>query len=207
MTLMRGKRGFSDTLLYKCLQWLCALAMAMSHMPCAAQDVKDSDKLGMAIDYFQGGKYHEAMLLLSSLESKYKLNPRFKAYLGVCYYYEWEYKKACRELEPVLDKLEALSPQERSVYYFCLAESHFALEEYSLAIPQYERMLNVCHDNEKGDALYRLGFCYMQGEDWHSAYDYLESALLYYERFGCDKGKAQRMEQIKNMMQGCSEKF
>jgi len=186
----------------------CILLTSITFCPSrmAAQEQKDSEKLGMAIDYFQSGKYHEAMLILAKLDTKYKLNPRFKAYLGVCYYYEWDYRNACKCFEGVIDRLEALSPQELSVYLFCLAESHFALEEYDLAIPIYEKMTNVCHDNEKADAFYRLGFCYMQRTDWRSAYDYFDSALSYYRHFGCSKDKEQRINQIKNMMQGCKDR-
>lgn len=174
-------------------------------IPIGAQEVKDSDKLGMAIDYFQSGMYHEALLLLDILDSKYELNPRFKAYLGVCYYYEWNYKNACKYLDNNIDKLHALSPQERSVYFFCSAESHFLLGEYDLAIPMYEKMLNVCHDNEKADALYRIGFCYIQHNNWAAAYDYLNSSLSYYKHFGYPKSKNQRISQIENMMAGCKE--
>ena len=43
-----------------------------------AQQIKrdDTEKLERAIGYFQGGKYHEALLLLEDLNKKYALNPR-----------------------------------------------------------------------------------------------------------------------------------
>ena len=71
---------------------------------------KDSEQLGMALEYFQGGKYHEAMLLLEKLDRRYNLNPRYKAYLGVCYYYEWEFKKTTECLDSLLPKLEVFAP-------------------------------------------------------------------------------------------------
>ena len=49
----------------------------------------DTEKLGMALEYFTYGKYHEALLLFEKLEKQHKLNPRFMAYMGLCHYYEW----------------------------------------------------------------------------------------------------------------------
>ena len=50
-----------------------------------AQNIKntDTEKLERAIEYFQGEKFHEALLLLQELNNHYALNPRFKAYMGV----------------------------------------------------------------------------------------------------------------------------
>lgn len=181
--------------------------MAVSPIKTIAQEEKDSERLSMATEYFQSGKYHEALLLFCQLDKKYKLNPRFKAYMGVCYYHDGEFKEAAKEIDSCLDKLQGLSPQELTVYIYTSAESHFALEEYDLAVPLYEKMLLICHDNEKGDALFRLGFCYMQREDWATAYSYFNSSTLYYEQFGHTKEKEQRLKQIKNMMSGCKEKM
>ncbi len=169
------------------------------------QDVKDSDKLGMAIEYFQSAKYHEALLILSKLDKKYKLNPRFKAYMGICYFYEWDYKNAIKCIDSIMDRLSVLAPQEQSVYLFCSAESHFFLNEYDIAIPIYEKMLNVCFDNEKADALYRVGFCYMFREEWENAYESFNSALSYYTHFGCPDDKKQRLAQLRNVINGCKE--
>lgn len=181
--------------------------LTLSHSGAAAQTEKDSERLGMATEYFQSGKYHEALLLFCELEKKYNLNPRFKAYTGVCHYHEGEYKEAAKAIDGCLDKLQSLSPQELTVYIYTSAESHFMLEEYALAVPLYEKMLTVCHDNEKADALFRLGFCYMQREDWAAAYDYLSSSAAYYDRFEHTAEKEQRIRQIKNMMAGCKEKM
>ncbi|WP_288146456.1 tetratricopeptide repeat protein, partial [Xylanibacter caecicola] len=143
----------------------------------------DSEQLGKALEYFSGGKYHEALILFTQIDKRYNLNPRFKAYIGVCYYYEWDYENACKYLDTALPDIENYAPHERSVYYYCNAESHFLLEKYKEAIPLYEKLLNVCFNNEKGDALYRLGFCYMFNEDWTNARDYFSSAVAFYESF------------------------
>jgi len=173
----------------------------------AYSQVSDSERLGMALDYFQSGKYHEAMLILSELDQNYNLNPRFKAYLGVCYFYEWNYEKACFHLDSLMKKLEVFAPAERAVYYYADAESHFNLKEYEKAIPMYEQMLLVCQDNEKPETLYRLGFCYMFIEEWQNALDNFDSALSYYRRFRNSVDQQSRITQIEKMINGCKEKI
>ena len=86
---------------------------------------EDTEKLGMALEYFSSGKYHEALLLFQKLDKNYKLNARFRAYIGVCYYHEWDYKKAVEYLDETIPQLEALAPHERNVYYYADAESQF----------------------------------------------------------------------------------
>ena len=53
--------------------WLIALAVLLA-LPCSteAQQVKDSDRLGMALEYFKSGKYHEALLIFERLDKDYK---------------------------------------------------------------------------------------------------------------------------------------
>ena len=164
---------------------------------------KDSEQLGMALEYFQGGKYHEAMLLLEKLDRHYNLNPRYKAYLGVCYYYEWEFKKTTECLDSLLPKLEVFAPHERSVYYYTNAESHFNLGQYSQSIPLYEKTLTVCFENEKAEVYYRLGFCYLFEKRWQESYDSFEQSYDYYQRYFPDQQG--RIDQIVNMMAGLQE--
>ena len=52
----------------------------------AMPNKEGSRDLGVAIDYFQSGKYHEALLYFARLDSLYRLNPRFRAYTALCYY-------------------------------------------------------------------------------------------------------------------------
>ena len=110
----------------------------------AQQKHADTEKLGMALEYFASGKYHEALLLFQRLDKAYKLNARFRAYIGLCYYHEWEYDKACQYLDELIPQLSALAPHERSVYYYAAAESHFNLQQYEAAIPYYEQVLSRC---------------------------------------------------------------
>lgn len=165
----------------------------------------DSEMLERALDYFAGEKYHEALLLLNRLDKKYDLNPRFRAYIGVCYFHEADYKEACRYLDDTMSRLEVYSPGERSVYYNVAAESHFMLNEYEKAIPLYEKKLLVCSNAEKGDIYYRLGFCYMFLSKWQCAAEYFTSAMSYYSAFNAGQ-KSARIEQLERMIKGCEEK-
>ena len=112
----------------------------------------DAEQLAKAIDYFTSKKYHECLLILQPLNKRYRLNPRYKAYLGVCYYYEWEYEQAIQLLDEAIPQLAGFAPQERSLYCWMDGESHFLLQRYKEAIPLYEQMLPICHDNERPDA-------------------------------------------------------
>ena len=176
--------------------------LALAAIGQTARTMPDKEQLEIALDYFSSSKYREALTLLTKLDKKYKLNPRFKAYIGVCHYYEWNYKEACKYLDATIKDIEVYAPHERSIYYFTDAESHFFLEEYEKAIPLYEKMLNVCFNNEKGDAFFRLGFCYLQINENKVALDNLNSALRYYEKFGYSDDKKARIVQIKKMIEG-----
>lgn len=167
--------------------------------------IPDTRRLGMALDYFAGGKYHEALALFVTLDRKYTLNPRFKAYIGLCHYYEWNYKKAAEYLDGAIPALAVYSPAERNIYYKAAAESHFYLEEYPAAINLYELQLLVCQPAERADALYRLGFCYMFDQRWSIAADYFRSSLAYYAAFP-RPNVSSRISQLKNMIKGCEEK-
>lgn len=121
----------------------------------------DAEQLARALDYFSSEKFHECLVLLQPLNRRYKLNPRYRAYLAVCLYYEWEYAEAIRLFDEVLPQLQGLAPHELSLYYWMDAESYFALQQYDRALPLYGKMLPLCRDNEKPDAYYRMGFCHL----------------------------------------------
>ena len=122
---------------------------------------EDAEQLARALDYFASEKFHECLVLLQPLNRRYKLNPRYRAYLAVCLYYEWEYAEAIRLFDEVLPQLQGVAPHELSLYYWMDAESNFALQQYDRALPLYEKMLPLCRENEKPDAYYRLGFCHL----------------------------------------------
>ena len=121
----------------------------------------DAEQLARALDYFSSEKFHECLMLLQPLNRRYKLNPRYRAYLAVCLYYEWEYDEAVKLFDEVLPQLQGVAPHELSLYYWMDAESYFALQQYDRALPLYGKMLPLCRDNEKPDAYYRMGFCHL----------------------------------------------
>lgn len=121
----------------------------------------DAEQLARALDYFSSEKFHECLMLLQPLNRRYKLNPRYRAYLAVCLYYEWEYAEAIRLFDEVIPLLQGVAPHELSLYYWMDAESYFALQQYDRALPLYGKMLPLCRDNEKPDAYYRMGFCHL----------------------------------------------
>lgn len=184
------------------LLFIASVVMALSY---AIHDdpPDDTELLGRAIDYFQSGKYHEALLIFEELDEEYDLNPRYHAYMGICYYHEWSYPEACKYLDEAIPQLEGFAPHERSVYYFTDGESHFQLQQYHEAIPYFEKALTVCFENEKAEINYRLGFCYMFEEQWEKARDHYQQALDNYLTFYNNDENRSRILQTAHMLKGC----
>ena len=186
--------------------WATLLTTALT-LPFISHPPDDSERLGMALEYFQSGKYHEALLLFEQLDKAYDLNPRYHGYMGVCYYYEWAYEEACKYLDEAIPKLDAFAPHERSVYYYIDGESHFQLQQYKQAIPYFEKALTVCFENEKGDIHYRLGMCHMFAEEWQAARDHYRIALDNYVALRNTPDMQARIYQTSHMMKGCEDKM
>ena len=184
------------------LLFIASVVMALSY---AIHDdpPDDTERLGRAIDYFQSGKYHEALLIFEELDEEYDLNPRYHASMGICYYHEWSYPEACKYLDEAIPQLEGFAPHERSVYYFTDGESHFQLQQYHEAIPYFEKALTVCFENEKAEINYRLGFCYMFEEQWEKARDHYQQALDNYLTFYNNDENRSRILQTAHMLKGC----
>ena len=187
----------------------CTLAFLCLSIFSASAQTTDPDPvlLDKAVAYFNSEKYHEALLIFQQLDKRYKLNDRFRAYIGLCYYNEWEYKSATKYLDEVTPRLTMLAPHERSVYYFANAESHFQLQEYKAAIPFYEQALTVCYDNEKGEIYYRLGLCYMFGSEWEKARDAYAHCEEFFRKYRSIPDVEARLTQAINMRKGCQAKI
>ena len=192
--MFRDKKNLSFGRLF-----ITMMLMIITMLPAEGQNAllkkTDSQRLGIAITYFQGGKYHEAKLILQRLDKSYQLNPRFRAYLGVCYYYDQEYEKATNCLDSVILQLQAFDPQELSFYYYADGESYFTLGKYAQAAPLYDQTQARCHEDEKAKIYYRLGLCYSFLKQWYKALDALQSALV-------PKEKA-KIAEIRNLIFAC----
>lgn len=186
---------------------VAALLLGTATITLSAQTPnKDTEQLGMALEYFQSGKYHESLLLFQQLEKKYSLNPRFKAYIGLCHYYEWHYQKAVQYFNTALPFLGGLSPHELSVYYYAAGESYFQMERYDSAMTYFRQDAEVCYDNERGDVYYRIGLCLMFQEKWQSASTSFSKSDYYYRKFRNAAELKARLEQIAHMRQGCDKR-
>lgn len=162
----------------------------------------DAEQLARALDYFASEKFHECLVLLQPLNRRYKLNPRYRAYLAVCLYYEWEYAEAIRLFDEVIPLLQGLAPHELSLYYWMDAESYFALQQYDRALPLYGKMLPLCRDNEKPDAYYRMGFCHLFAEERKKAKECFELSLEGYLKYRNTPKEKARIAQIRHMIGG-----
>lgn len=162
----------------------------------------DAEQLARALDYFASEKFHECLVLLQPLNRRYKLNPRYRAYLAVCLYYEWEYAEAIRLFDEVIPLLQGLAPHELSLYYWMDAESYFALQQYDRALPLYGKMLPLCRDNEKPDAYYRMGFCHLFAEERKKAKECFELSLEGYLKYRNTPNEKARIAQIRHMLGG-----
>lgn len=184
-------------------KWLLFLWLLCSVSSTLAQRNPDTEQLGRALEYFTSQKYGEALVILQRLDKQYKLNDRFRAYIGLCYYYEWDYKNAVRYFDEVIDRLGMLSPHEQSVYLFAAAESYFQMQKYEQALAYYERDLPMSYANERGEIYYRIGLCHMSMQHWQAAVEAYRNAdrLLPVN----DSTKARRA-QVKNMLKGCEQK-
>lgn len=180
----------------------------------AAQPSKESDSnlLGIAVEYFQGGKYHEAIITFEKLKRHYTLNPRFSAYLGMSYYKEQKYEEAVENLSTAIPELTAFSPKEQAVYIFCCAESLFELGRYEEALRYYEMILPLVEGNDKGDVLFHTAFSHyllngneaITPESAQTVIELLTQASILYEENANTATELQiaRLKQTKNMLRG-----
>lgn len=162
----------------------------------------DTEALGRALEYFQSQKYHEALLIFQRLDQSYKLNARYKAYIGLCYYYDWDYIKATEYFDTFLPKLSMLAPEERALYYYADGESHFQLGHYDQAILLFQSALTLCHDRDKGDSWFRIGFCYYFLQQPALAQGCFLVAEYYYATFRNSPDLQARRQQMAHMMRG-----
>lgn len=182
---------------------LTLLILSATLLSAHAQQNPDTERLGKALEYFSSQKYGEALAILAPLDKHYKLNDRFRAYIGLCYYYEWDYKKAVLYFDHILPRLSMLSPHELSVYKYAAGESYFQMGNYEQALDYFKQDLALCYDNEKGDVLYRIGLCHMKLEQWREAIDAYTGAEKYLSAMRNPDDVKARLAQTATMRKGC----
>lgn len=167
-----------------------------------AQDsAEDKEKLSRAIEYFNNEKFHEAGLILRNLNKQYNLNSRFKAYLGVCEFHDWNYSAVTEIMDSIYTDLTVYAPLEQNVYYVAAAESHFNLNNYREALKYYELALKVCSKKEKGELCFKAGFCCYRLKRKLNSKTFLIRALGYYRQNPTGHDDTARISQIRKMLQ------
>lgn len=194
--------GIADRLRSLALRTVCCCLVLLTAPPSLHAQSPGSEQLGKALDYMMSEKYHEALIIFQQLDREYELNERFKAYIGLCYYHEWDYEQAVKYFDRALPHLGGLAPHERSVYYYAAAESYFQLRKYASALPYYRQALAVCYDNERGDIYFRIGFCHLFAEEWPEALSAYRKAQTAYTRFRRPDDVAARQAQTARIIEG-----
>ena len=160
------------------------------------------EMLGKATDYFQSGKYHEALLLYRRLDKSYKLSQRTRAFMGVSACYDGDYELACAILDSTLNDMQIYAPSEQAVYCYCDGQCHYALKEYEKAVSAFENHFNLCHPNERTDTLIMLARCHLELGNKYIAAEYLRSAIEYEKMFE-PKGSSEKMQNILRLLELC----
>lgn len=187
-------------------QILILLLFIIPSLSFAQDTAEDKEKLSRAIEYFNSEKYHEAGLILRDLNARYNLNTRFKAYLSVCEYHDWNYSAVTEIMDSIHTDLTVYAPLEQNVYYNVAAESHFNLTNYYGALYYYELALKVCSKKERGELCYKAGFCCYQLKRKALAKVYLTRALSYYRQNPTGNDDSARILQIRKMLRAITLK-
>lgn len=194
-------------IIYHAITFIIFLLCPLAQINANGQNLSSKELLQRAVDYFQSEKYHEAGLILTQLDKQYKLNPRHRAFLAYCMYTEKEYNKCVAIFDSIASQLGPYSPQERSVYVLAAAQSHFILGHYDKAQLYYDSHLSLCHDNERGETLYKIGLCQMFQADYANAYDSFISSLAYLYRTPTRIRPDARIHEIEHLAAGCKNKI
>ena len=159
-------------------------------------------RLEKAKEYFVSEKYHESLIEFLKLDEEYNLSTHYYAYMGLCFYKEGEYEKACTYYAKAKKYIDACAPSERSIYLYTLGESNFRLEHYPEARSCYEMMLDVCRDEEKADAYYHIGFCQYLTNEKIGALHSFRLSLKNYKNHPHATGTKARLTQLHKMIVG-----
>lgn len=184
------------------LRLICCFLFLCSVIGGKAQ--RAAEQLGRAIEYFQSMKYQEALPLFEQLDSAYSLSPRIQAYMGVCAYYLSDYLRAVQCFEKALPSLSVYAPEEQAVYYYLAADSHFYMQDYSKALPLYERTSRLCRPSDLPAIYYKMGFCMLFLKNWEQCNVFFKQALHYYKTEA--SYETARIRQLEIMLRGLHSK-
>jgi 2-amino-4-hydroxy-6-hydroxymethyldihydropteridine diphosphokinase len=187
-----------------CMLLMLTATFVMPQQAMAQTKKQDTELLGKAVDYYNGGKYHESILAFERLQKRYRLNPRFQAYLGICYFKERQYKEAAENLRQSIPQLSAYAPKERAVYLYSCAESLFHLGYYDECMEYYRQALPIVEGNDKADVLFHTAFAYYLKEQITEAYPiFIEAHDLYKQHtHEGDELHTARLQQTETMLKG-----
>ncbi len=181
---------------------LPVLLLVLTFLPAGAQTDLSRQRLDKAKDYFTAGKYHESLIEFLKLDEEYNLSTHYYAYMGLCFYKENEYEKACTYYEKAMKYIEVCAPSERSLYLYTLGDSKFRLQQYPEARSSFEKMLDICRNEEKADVYYHIGFCqFFTGESAGALYSF-HMSLKYYKQHPHITGTKARLTQLEKMIVG-----
>ena len=173
------------------------------------ENTSSQEQLTKALEYFQGGKYHEAILCFTKLQKRYKLNPRFLAYLGMCYYKEGMYEEAIENLREGIPALSSYSPKEQAVYSYYCSESLFEIGEYTESLHYYNLTLSNVQGNDRADVLFHTAFAYYlrdgaSADNAPQLITFLSEAQSLYEANTSSSTELQhaRLQQTRTMLAG-----
>ena len=156
----------------------------------------------MHLEYFQSQKYHEALLIFQRLDQSYKLNARYKAYIGLCYYYDWDYKKATEYFDPSCPNSACWLPRSGRSTIMRTGRATSSWATTTRRILLFQSALALCHDRDKGDSWFRFGFCYYFLQQPALAQRCFLVAEYYYATFRNSPDLQARRQQMAHMMRG-----
>lgn len=181
---------------------LSVLLLVLCFTTVKAQTESGKLRLAKAKEYFITGKYHESLIEFQKLDEEYNLSKHYYAYMGLCFYKENQFEKACAYYAKAKKYLEVCAPNEKSLYFYTLADSYFKLTKYSEARSYFEKTLDVCHDQEKADVYYHIGFCQFFTGEKEGAVHSFRLALKHYGKYQHKTGTIARITQLEKMIGG-----
>lgn len=181
---------------------LSVLLLTIFFLNAEAQTDNSKLRLEKAKEYFADEKYHESLIEFLKLDEEYNLSTHYYAYMALCFYKENDFEKACQYYDKARKYIDVCAPNERSLYLYTLGDSYFKLQKYNEARNCFEKMLDICHNTEKSDVYYHIGFCLFFIGEQEGALHSFRMSLKYYKDFPHATGTTARISQLGKMIGG-----